>query len=90
MSLTFMQALAEMEAGKAVKRDIWTIVDGYRMILPGSKHVYMIVNAHAAPQVQWSPLSLEDLNASDWRLINANDVLENPVVVSETAVDPAA
>lgn len=70
----FMQALAHMEKGQAVKRDVWTIEQGYRMVLPGSKHVYMIVNAHTAPQVQWAPISLEDFNAHDWRLVNDADL----------------
>lgn len=78
----WMDALAAMENGGAVKRDIWTLDAGYRMIFPGSKHVYMVVNAHTAPQVQFAPITLEDFNANDWRLVEASD-LSLPAVVDE-------
>ena len=86
MSWTFMEALAAMENGSAVKRDIWDIMQGYRMILPGSKHIYMIVNAHAAPQVQWAPITVEDFNATDWRLVSAEDL--DPTAVVTPVVTP--
>jgi Protein of unknown function (DUF2829) len=73
--LSFMEALEEMKAGQAVKRDCWGIMQGYRMILPGSKHIYMIVNAHTAPQVQWAPITVEDFSATDWRLVCAEDLM---------------
>ena len=96
MGWNFMEALAAMENGSAVKRDCWDIMQGYRMILPGSKHVYMIVNAHSAPQVQWAPITIEDLNAVDWRLVAAEDLDPTAVVtpavttVADTATPAAA
>lgn len=82
--ISFMEALALMESGKAVKRDLWDINQGYRMVLPGSKHIYMIVNAHNAPQVQWAPISLEDFNATDWREVATADLTPEAPVVFET------
>lgn len=74
INATFMEALAAMQNGQAVKRDKWTILDGYRMVLPGTKHIYAVVNAHVQPNVQWAPITIEDFNANDWRLLNADDV----------------
>ena len=87
-TVTFMEALALMENGQAVKRDIWTLMDGYRMILPGAKNVFMVVNSYSAPQVQWAPLSVEDLNATDWRLVTAADL--SPAAPQEDEAPAAA
>jgi hypothetical protein len=82
-TVTFMEALKLMEAGHAVKRDLWTLMEGYRIILPGSKNIFMVVNAHSAPQVQWAPLSIADFNATDWRVVETEDL------VPPTEVDAA-
>lgn len=89
MNWNFMDALAAMENGQAVKRDVWTIMDGYRIVLPGSKHVYMVINVHNQPQVQWAPISLADFNAQDWRLLDNADV-NPPVEVPVDEIEEAA
>lgn len=83
MNWSFSEALKAMEEGKAVKRDAWVLIDGYRLILPGSKNVFACVNAHVAPNIQWAPLPVEDLKGTDWRVVTAHDLVEKSVETSE-------
>jgi hypothetical protein len=86
----FMEALAAMQNGSAVMRDSWTMMDGYRMVFPGTKHVYQVVNAHLQPNILWASLSLDDLNATDWRLVQVEDVTPPSDVLPEVTPAVAA
>jgi len=74
--MLFLEALAELEAGKAMRRAAWEDAEGYLKVLPGMKFVWKIVlvpNPNAGNFI----FSLEDFNGDDWEeFLGFNEAVE--------------
>lgn len=63
--MLFLEALAQIQAGIAMRRSAWPMDEGYLVLLPGMGHAWKIVlkpNPNAGNFI----FSIEDFLASDW------------------------
>jgi len=81
--MQFQEALAELEAGKAMRRAAWPDAEGYLQLLPGMKFIWKIVlipNPNAGNFI----FSLEDFHGDDWQEFVGFDVpVEGHVVEAQ-------
>ncbi len=60
------EALVQLDHGKVLCRECWSITDGYLKIMPGMEFVWKIV-LKPTPNAGNYIFSIEDLLADDWK-----------------------
>lgn len=63
--MLFIEALELMNKGKMVRRDNWTLEDGYLVKMDGMKHVWKILTS-PQPNAGNHIISVEEMLASNW------------------------
>lgn len=63
--MLFLQALAQLKSGSAMKRTKWSESEGYLKILPGMSYVWKIVLT-PQPNAGNFIFSIEDFTSDDW------------------------
>ncbi len=81
--MLFKEALAQLESGKSMCREVWRLEDGYLKLMDGMKFVWKIVllpNPNAGNYI----FSVEDFLAGDWReFVVPKEEIEVEVSVTE-------
>lgn len=66
--MLFAEALAALKEGKNIAREGWEESEGYLALMRGMKHVWKVIpfpNPNAGNHI----LSVEELQADDWKLV---------------------
>jgi hypothetical protein len=63
--MLFLEALEELKAGEAMRREAWDFKEGYLKILPDMNHVWKIVT-DPNPNAGNFIFSVEDFDSNDW------------------------
>lgn len=73
--MLFSEALKLLKDGKDMSRACWKEEDGYLAFMKGMKHIWKIL-PHPNPNAGNHILSVEELEADDWKEYNADDFVK--------------
>lgn len=78
--MLFLEALAQLKAGEAMRREAWPVSEGYLKILPDMGYVWKIVT-QPNPNAGNFIFSIADFEGDDWVKFEA----PKPIIEEEAA-----